>query len=106
MSKLSESKHTASWQVHLDAWQSSGKTQVAYCREHGLVYCQFTYWKKKLTQDITVVQGDGQSSGFVPVQLIDSRPSSLTICLPNGATIEGIFEDNGRLARDIAKALL
>ncbi len=36
------------WQKHLEDWAASGKTQVAYCREHELSRHQFQYWKKRL----------------------------------------------------------
>lgn len=105
MSRGLSSTQATSWQFHLDAWQSSGQTQAAYCRKHNLAYCQFTYWKQKFAQGLNSEQGDSRS-GFVPVQRINDPSSSLTICLPNGASIEGVGEDNCQLARDLAKALL
>lgn len=105
MSSKSSSNQAASWQLHVDAWLSSGQTQAAYCREHQLTYCQFTYWKQKLTQKIAPFPGD-QRSGFVPVQILPGSSSSLTLCLPDGITIEGIEENNCQLAQDLAKALL
>jgi hypothetical protein len=105
MSRRSESPQVTSWQLHLNAWQSSEQTQAAYCREHDLAYCQFTYWKQKLVQKVASAPCDSHS-GFVPVEIINGRSSSLTICLPNGASIEGVSEDNCQLARDLAKALL
>jgi len=35
------------WRQHLDDWQKSGLTQVAYCRQHELCRHRFQYWKKK-----------------------------------------------------------
>jgi len=32
---------------HIARWQSSGKTQKAYCAEYGLVYSTFCAWRKK-----------------------------------------------------------
>ncbi len=36
------------WKKHLKDWSASGRTQVDYCREHGLCRHQFQYWKKRL----------------------------------------------------------
>lgn len=37
------------WEGHVHGWRSSGLTQAAYCREHGLRIKSFGYWKRKLT---------------------------------------------------------
>ena len=36
------------WKSRINAWKSSGLTQVEYCRQKELSKCQFTYWKCKL----------------------------------------------------------
>jgi hypothetical protein len=33
---------SAHWKTHIDAWQSSGLTQAAYCRQHQLTYTTFS----------------------------------------------------------------
>ena len=33
--------------IHIEAWQKSGVTQVAYCREHGLNTKTFGNWVRK-----------------------------------------------------------
>ena len=38
------------WKEHLDAWQASGLTQVAYCRQHDLSRFRFQYWKKRFQE--------------------------------------------------------
>lgn len=35
------------WLSHVREWQSSGKTQSEYCREHNLPEKSFWYYKKK-----------------------------------------------------------
>ncbi|MCP1237156.1 transposase [Gluconobacter kondonii] len=40
------------WQQHYDAWQMSGLTRAAYCREHGLVPRSFRRWVVRMTQQI------------------------------------------------------
>jgi hypothetical protein len=36
------------WVKHIKLKQASGLTRAAYCRTHGLVLCQFSYWEQKL----------------------------------------------------------
>ena len=103
---VADTRQTTRWKSHLDAWQASGLTQAAYCRQHELVYCQFTYWKQKLTQSATPPT-QPERSAFVPVEIMTAQaPTALTLHLPNGITLGGIGEDNCHLARDLAKALL
>lgn len=35
------------WKKHIDAWRGGDLSQRQYCREHGLKYHRFIYWKKK-----------------------------------------------------------
>lgn len=37
------------WEAHVHGWRSSGLTQAAYCREHGLKIKSFGNWKQKPT---------------------------------------------------------
>ncbi|MDZ7640642.1 MAG: hypothetical protein U5J62_01235 [Desulfurivibrio sp.] len=36
------------WAAHVAAWQHSGLTQTAYCREYGLSRHAFGWWRRKL----------------------------------------------------------
>jgi hypothetical protein len=36
------------WSEKLAHWQISGKSGMEWCKEHGLSYKYFTYWKKEL----------------------------------------------------------
>jgi hypothetical protein len=53
--ELSESTTTPvrsaqAWRRHLDAWKESGLNQRAYCRELGIGFHRFRYWRSKLEQ--------------------------------------------------------
>jgi hypothetical protein len=37
------------WQDHITAWQSSGLSQVAYCKQHEIKLHNFTYWRNRLS---------------------------------------------------------
>jgi hypothetical protein len=41
-----EQKHR-NWREHINRWQDSGLSHSEYCRQHGLTYHQFLYWRKK-----------------------------------------------------------
>jgi hypothetical protein len=56
----------AQWLPHVEAWEKSGQSQPAYCREHNLVKTRFTYWKLKLRPTMSRHQADSVS-GFVPL---------------------------------------
>lgn len=55
----------AFWQEHLAQWQASGMSQVAYCRQQGLMLAQFGYWKKRLLP----VRSADAAAGVVTVQM-------------------------------------
>ena len=41
-------KKQETWSYHVEAWKSSGLSQIDYCRQHNLSKHRFTYWKCKL----------------------------------------------------------
>lgn len=48
------------WQQHIQSWQQSGFTQIAYCRRHDLKLHCFVYWRDKF-----VPKTKTTCSGFV-----------------------------------------
>lgn len=74
------------WKEHIDRWQQSGMSQVAYCRQYELKAHQLTYWKKRLAQPDAGV-------AFVPLQFTRNLPvpvsrSPFHLLTPNGYKIE------------------
>jgi len=49
-----------SWTSHIEAWRTSGLSQVDYCRQHELSRHRFTYWKCKLDKKTNPV-------AFIPI---------------------------------------
>ena len=45
-------ERTSFWSDHIEAWSQSNQSQAAYCRDQGLAYCRFTYWKQKLSRNV------------------------------------------------------
>lgn len=65
---------------HISRHKASGKTQVAYCEEHGIKKATFAYWLKR--------QKDARSAdpgGFVRISA--PRENALEICFANGVVV-------------------
>ena len=82
------------WKTHIESWQRSGLTQIAYCRENGLKLHQFTYWKKR-------IQHKDRDIAFVPLRFSRNlpavvNPSNIHLTTPNGYKIElsGTFDQS------------
>lgn len=77
-----DSKHTF-WESHVEAWQTGGQTQRAYCREHGLSLASFGYWRRKLRADTVV-----PAKGMIPIVAPSAGANvALEIALSNRLTI-------------------
>ena len=37
------------WQDHITAWQGSGLSQAAYCKQHEIKFHNFAYWRNRLS---------------------------------------------------------
>jgi hypothetical protein len=74
------------WQMHIERWQHSGMSQVAYCSEHELKPHQFTYWKNRFVQTEAGIS-------FVPLRFSQNLPVAVAapkfnLFTPNGYRIE------------------
>ncbi|CAC9539377.1 hypothetical protein [uncultured Gammaproteobacteria bacterium] len=58
---------------HLSRWESSGLTQIAYCREHDIKPHIFSYYKAKVSYGEK--EAEGSSSRLIPVDLLSSSNS-------------------------------
>lgn len=58
-------ENTPDWSARLSAWDISGKSALAWCRDNDISYDQFKYWQKKLRQ-----AGAQKKPGqFVPLKI-------------------------------------
>lgn len=71
---------------HIKAWQVSGLTQVAYCRDHGLNSKTFGNWLRAYRD----VQKHNQRTSLIPVKITPTSPVSdyLKLRCSNGHTLE------------------
>ena len=44
------------WEAHIERWQHSGMTQKDYCRDNGLKWSTFHYWRKRIEELSAPVQ--------------------------------------------------
>ncbi|GMV83605.1 MAG: hypothetical protein AMXMBFR7_47890 [Planctomycetota bacterium] len=58
------------WRKHLKAWGGSGLSQAEYCRRHGVMAADFSWWKRELARrDQARRPKQAKFAGFVPVRL-------------------------------------
>ena len=65
-----ESDRVRLWQEHLARWRRSGLSQSQYCRQHGLRWHTFHYWRKKL-DGITATKAGGSRLRLVPLTALE-----------------------------------
>jgi hypothetical protein len=119
----------ARWRGHVQAWQGSGDSQAAYCRQHGLTPAEFSWWKHELArrdgQRRTTKAGDARSTArtpaawagrervgavaqapFVPLQLTAARTGSVCdVELRNGRRLRLADGADPRWVAALAAAL-
>lgn len=61
------------WRKQLDAWQLSGQSRRAFCRDHNLDYYRFGYWRKKFQSASEEEATHHASNAFVRVLPADAR---------------------------------
>jgi len=100
------------WQNQVVEWQRSNLSVAAYCRRHQVTYHKFLYWRSKLDRSSLSEPLAKEVSGFTRVvsQRVDvsefttSQPA-LTVTLPNGIKVDGLYASNISLLGDILRQL-
>jgi hypothetical protein len=41
------------WEFHINKWKESDMSQAAYCRQNGLKWHDFYYWKNKVRRAVS-----------------------------------------------------
>ena len=62
--------------IHIETWQTSGMSQAAYCREHGLNTRTFGNWVHKHRADQVI-----RSPALVPITIKPMSMPANTLCL-------------------------
>lgn len=90
-------------QKHIEAWQLSGLSQVAYCREHQLNSKTFSNWLQAYrSQQVT-----SAAPTLIPVEIKSKASPSGTLCLrwPQGHTLELPEEVSPQWLAELLKCL-
>jgi len=82
MSSTSSRERQQVWQQYMEAQQDSGLSGAAFCKQQGLNFAQFNYWRKKLV----AFAPDSKLVGFARVtkQAAGSAQEGLALHLPSG----------------------
>ncbi|MEL6661168.1 MAG: hypothetical protein AAFR36_32275 [Bacteroidota bacterium] len=92
MAKSGRSRRSAAQMYPLvELYQSSNVSPKVFCESEGIPVSALMYWQKKYRAS-HLAQGSA-SSGFVPVEVVESSSSSpvLELVLPSGARL--VFRD-------------
>jgi transposase-like protein len=61
------------WQAHVDAYNSSKQSVMAYANQHGLVYSQMLYWTRKLRNEPK--KNNNPEPAFVAIEIKNTEPT-------------------------------
>lgn len=87
------------WRARVEAWQSSGQSQGAFCRERRISPSALSYWKRRLSRSPSsrterVSVGESSRVRFAEVLLpagagasVDRGAAELELVLPNGWSV-------------------
>lgn len=69
------------WLARVASWKSSGLSQSAWCREHGVPLASFSYWQRKLS-------GQEESvAAVLPIRVAAPMLGAWEVHLPNGIVL-------------------
>lgn len=90
----------------LDAFERSGLSAMAYCRQNGLIYQTFAAWVQK--RRCSRIQEAAPAFAEVVVETrspVTSPATALRVTLPSGAVLELSSRDQLPLAIELLRAL-
>jgi hypothetical protein len=99
------------WAAHVAAWQSSGVSQAAYCRRHGLSLGSFGYWRRQLRTDRDEPDaGVPEARALLPIHMAPMATSPLSswgveVCLSNGLRVRLPGLDDAASVVSLVRAL-
>jgi len=108
MAALNQASRKLFWSDHIQAWQTSGLSQSAYCRQHDLCTQKLSYWKRKILSSPLLVP-QAANSGFARIQVDEQSASNavfeLSLQFPDGTQLLGIPADNLTLIKSLVEVL-
>jgi hypothetical protein len=92
------------WRRFVEEWPRSGRTQAAYCREHGVALGSFCWWRSRFLSETR--------PSFLPVKIVEARaasppsaPSPLEVVLRSGHLVRIREGFDAALLREVVIAL-
>ena len=87
------------WLKKIDAYESSGLTQKRFCKENGLSFSSFQYYRKDYLSDKQTPLESKENNGFISISMNSVKQDNFTLCLPNGVKISvpSTFDSNSLL---------
>ena len=91
-----ESKRLSYWAELNRLWEASGLPQEQFCKEQGVVYKQFVYWRAQVLKRGKKVSTPPKLMAVIPPQqpqpstkvpLAATAPSALEVKLPSGVVL-------------------
>jgi hypothetical protein len=61
------------WQQHISAWQKSGLSQLAFCKQHDIKQHNLQYWRKRLAAPVD------KPKTLIPVTIARTAPARLLL---------------------------
>ena len=83
------------WEQRLHAWQASGQSAQAWCREHGVSPKTFGYWCRRLSTSPAVVPVLVQSTVY------DAAGRAWTVTDPKGIEARTTYDLLGRVVKTV-----
>lgn len=106
MTEHTETKALADhWREHVEAWRTGGDSQAAYCKAHELIYHRFVYWRRKFDGGTSRCGEQQAGGGFARVTCDSADDTGLTLSLPNGLVLRGIWAGNVSVVRQLLDQL-
>src|SRR5688500_7226144 len=96
-------KKTDYWRRHVEGFETSGLSQVAYARQHGFTSGALRYWIKRFSKEAKRPRRKGKA--FLAVRVAETagsaspRASLIRVAFPDGIVLETSGEDLTTVAR-------
>ena len=74
------------WLERIHAWEQSGLTQKAFCKQHRLGLASLQRWRRKSKTEQT--SHNPGPVAFLPVSLKETNPANLTVVINDDLRIE------------------
>lgn len=74
------------WREHIKCWELGKLSQQAYCKQAGIKYATFGYWRKQFLLE----SGQSKARQFIPVEIKQIQPDasqSIKIKLTTGNVV-------------------